>query len=347
MKKGENINNMLETIYEDRKNKSDYLVNLKDIEVTTQSDNDPMPTLHVKHLTSANDFSFTDRSVSQMCGKLKIGKSYIQKCLPESADLVAHNLNFWINKSKDRKLMLRTYNDNEARAILTDRYKRIDCDRVAGQVLDKLMDLDVEFKYSYYDGDKMNITAVTPKVEGEVVKGDVVQGGITITNSEVGNGSLMIKPFIYRLVCTNGMIAPSYYNQFYAKHVGKIVIDPNEDEQWKVTIEKMNKQLELVANPEVFEENLLRLQQTTKEQVNSRQIVALAKSQGISDAERAGIFERLNHYVGEEFTVSKYDLANAVTNLANDEEKSHDRASFLQELGGMIIFSNNLNQVRV
>ena len=34
-------------------------------------------------------------------------------------------------------------------------------------------------------------------------------------------------------------------------------------------------------------------------------------------------------------------MANAITNIANDEEKSDDRARFLQELGGLVIFSNN------
>lgn len=348
MKTGTEIKTVLKHINEDSKNKNDYLVDLKDMDIVTDSVTN-YPHLKAKHMDKY--FHMTDRAINQLCGKLKIGRQYIQKCLPESVDLVAHNLNFWINRRDNRELMVRTYDhghDNvDVRAILTNRYKRIDCDVVANHCLDKLMDLDVKFKYSYYDGDRMNITAVTPKVEGEVVKGDVVQGGITITNSEVGNGSLMIKPFIYRLVCTNGMVAPHYYNQFYAKHVGAIVIDPTEDEQWKVTVEKMQKQLELVANPEVFNENLLKLQQSTKEKMNSNQIVQLAKRQGITDSERAGIFERLDHYVSDQFTVSKYELSNAITNMANDEEMSDQRARFFQELGGMIIFSKNLNQIRI
>ena len=230
MKTGTEIKTVLKHINEDSKNKNDYLFDLKDMEVVTDSVTN-YPHLKANHMDKY--FHMTDRAINQLCGKLKIGRQYIQKCMPESVDLVAHNLNFWINRRDNRELMVRTYDhghDNvDVRAILTNRYKRIDCDVVANHCLDKLMDLDVKFKYSYYDGDRMNITAVTPKVQGEVVKGDVVQGGITITNSEVGNGSLMIKPFIYRLVCTNGMVAPHYFNQFYAKHVGAIVIDPTED----------------------------------------------------------------------------------------------------------------------
>ena len=343
MKTGTEIKTVLKEINDDTKYKKDYLVDLKDMQVV-KSEQTGQAMLQFGNIDK--DFYMTDRSVNQLCGKLKIGRQYIQKCLPESIDLVAHNLNFWINHRDNRDLMVRTY-EFDARAILTNRYKRIDCDVVANHCLDKLMDLDVEFKYSYYNGDTMNITAVTPKVEGEVVKGDVVQGGITITNSEVGDGSLMIKPFIYRLVCTNGMVAPQYFNQFYAKHVGAIVIDPTQDEQWKVTIEKMQKQLELVAKPEVFEENLKKLQDATKKSMNSHQIVQLAKRQGITDAERAGIFERLDRYVGDEFTVSKYELSNAITNMANDEEMSDKRARFFQELGGLVVFANNPMQIAI
>ena len=347
MKKGQEIKSMLKQINDDVENKKDYIVPLNKIDITS---NHVEVYPHLKY--EGNDFfySMNDNSLNHLCNKLEIGTKYISKCLPVSQELVSHNLNFWIKNTKEKELMLRTYDTeplNEARAILSNRYKRIDIDNVANHTLDRLMDMNAELKYSYYDRDNMNITAVLPKLEGEVVKGDIVQGGITITNSEVGSGSLIIKPFVYRLVCTNGMVAPSYLNQFYAKHVGKMLINAEDDEQWKSIIDKMHQQLDLVSNPEVFEENLQRLKQATNEKVNSHQIIQLAKKQSISDDERAGIFERLNHYVGEDFVVSKYELANAVTNLANDESKTDDRARFLQELGGMIIFSNNLNQVRI
>ena len=341
MKKGQDIKEMLTQINEDTKNKRDYLVDLNGMQINVS--NNTFPTLSVDHLTTG-EYQLTDHSLNQLCGRLEIGTRYISKCLPVSQELVNHNLNFWIKNNKQKELMLRTYDKepvNELRAIMSNRYKRIDSDVVANSTLNKLMDMNAELKYSHYDRDTMNITAVLPKLEGEVVEGDFVQGGITITNSEIGGGSLVIKPFIYRLVCTNGMVAPEYLNQFYAKHVGKIIIDIDNDDQWKTIVSKMEQQLELVANPELFEENLNKLKQATEQKINSHQIEVLAKNHGLSDVERAGVFERLNHYVGETFVTSKYDVANAITNIANDEEKSDDRARFLQELGGLVIFSNN------
>ena len=347
MKKGHDVKEMLNNINEDTKNKRDYLVDMKSIKVETN--NFVYPSISVdhgenKHLLRDREFVLTDHSLNQLCGKLEIGTQYLRKCLPVSQELVAHNLNFWINNSKDKELMLRTYDMepvNEARALCSNRYKRLDNDMVANHSLNKLMDLGLDIKYSHYDRDTLNITAVNPKLEGEVTKGDVVQSGVTITNSEIGSGSLMIQPFIYRLVCTNGMVAPRYLNRFYSKHVGKIIIDLSKDDQWVTIINKMQKQIDLISSNDVWNESFNGLVKATKESINSHQIVELAKKHGVTESERAQIFERLNHYVGDTFTTTKYDLANAITNLGNDEEKSDQRARFFQELGGLIVFAHN------
>ncbi len=276
MKKGHDVKEMLNNINEDTKNKRDYLVDMKSINITENNVYN-YPDLEVDHLTRGK-FSLTDHSLNQLCGKLEIGTQYLRKCLPVSQQLVAHNLNFWINKSKDKELMLRTYEVEpdgspyetvkEARAICSNRYKRIDNDVVANHSLNKLMDLGLDIKYSHYDRDTINITAVNQKLEGEVYKGDVVQSGITITNSEIGSGSLIIQPFIYRLVCTNGMVAPRYLNRFYSRHVGKIVIDASNDDQYITIIKKMQKQIDLVNSEDVWTESFQGLLNSRKQKIN-------------------------------------------------------------------------------
>ena len=349
MKKGHDVRQIVQQINKDVKSKKDYIVTLNALEVTTSNNTYP----NLEFTDAPDQYSLTDHSMNQLCGKLEIGTQYLRKCLPVSQELVAHNLNFWIKNTKSKELMVRTIErdsdelPNIARAVCSNRYKRIDNDVVVTHSLNKLMDLGLDIKYVNYDRDTLNVTAVNPKVEGEVSKGDVVQSGVTITNSEIGSGSLMIQPFIYRLVCTNGMVAPRYLNKFYSKHVGKIIIDPSQDDQYITIIDKMQKQIDLVNDNEVWKESFQKLQDSTKQTINSHQIVELAKKQGVTESERAQIFERLNHYVGDTFTTTKYDLANAITNLGNDEEKSDQRARFFQELGGLIVFAHNPMVARV
>jgi len=351
MKKGHDIRQMLETVNNDSKNKRDYIVDLQALKVNESTSTFPnLENAIPINSPSAFSHNLTDHALNQLCGRLEIGTQYINKCLPVSQKLVAHNLNFWINRRKNRELMIRTYDADEkshVRAVLSNRYKIIDAHHILNPVLNKVMDLGAEFKYSHYDGDKLNVTAVLPKLEGEVEKDDIVQGGLTVTNSEVGNGGLIVQPFIYRLVCTNGMVAPRYLNRFFSKHVGKIVIDPEKDTQWVSIIDKMQKQIELVSNPEVFQENLQKLKDATNEKVTSHKIVEIAKRHGVTDYERKEIFEKLNHYLGDTFTTSKYELANAITSIANDDDKSDQRARQLQELGGLIIFTHNPMQIRI
>ena len=143
------------------------------------------------------------------------------------------------------------------------------------------------------------------------------------------------------------MVAPRYLNRFYSRHVGKIVIDASNDDQYITIIKKMQKQIDLVNSEDVWTESFQGLLNSRKQKINSHQIVELAKEQGVTESERAQIFERLNHYVGDTFTTTKYDLANAITNLGNDEDKSDQRARFFQELGGMIVFAHNPMVARV
>ena len=286
MKKGHNIKEMLQQVNDDGEYKKDFVVNLKALTVKESARTFPA----VQVLEKDEALQLTDHSLNQLCGRLEIGTQYINKCLPVSQSLVAHNLNFWISNNKDRDVMLRTYENwhktKNVRAILSNRYKIIDAHHVLNPALNKMMDLGAEFKYSHYNGDRLNVTATLPKLEGEVQKDDIVQGGITITNSEIGDGCLLIQPFIYRLVCTNGMVAPSLLNRFFQRHVGKIIIHPEKDTQWVSIIDKMQKQIELVSNPEVFQENLQKLKDATNENISSHKIVEVTKRHGITDYER-------------------------------------------------------------
>ena len=349
MKKGHDVRQVVQQINKDVKSKKDYIVTLNALEVTTSNNTYP----NLEFTDAPDQYSLTDHSMNQLCGKLEIGTQYLRKCLPVSQELVAHNLNFWIKNTKSKELMVRTIErdsdelPNVARAVCSNRYKRIDNDVVANHSLNKLMDLGLDIKYAHYDRDTLNITAVNQKLEGEVYKGDVVQSGITITNSEIGSGSLIIQPFIYRLVCTNGMVAPRYLNRFYSRHVGKIVIDTTKDDQYITIIDKMQKQIDLVNSEDVWTESFQGLLNSRKQKINSHQIVQLAKRHGVTESERADIFARLNKYVGDTFTTSKYELANAVTNMGNDENRSDSRARFFQELGGLIVFAHNPAQISI
>ena len=346
MKKGQDVKQMLQRINDDVKYKKDYIVPLSSLATEISKGSYPELIIQGEDVTRENkELSFTDHSLSLLCGKLDIGSRYIKKCLPISQQLVVQNLNFWIDHTKERNYMVRAYEKGDtkiARAILTDRYKRIDNDVIATKAINRMLDVGCEIKHADYDGDNLSITGVFPEIEGNVGTpqvDDIIQAGITITNNEVGGGSFKVLPFLYRLVCTNGMVAPSYVGTFLAKHVGKKVLHADDDTQGEESLEKMLDKITALKDPKIFEDLFGVFKASKFKKTSSDQIVKLAKQHSLTDDERAGIFTRLDKVYGDTFTVDNFSLANAVTNLANDDEMSESRARFFQELGGHIIFN--------
>ena len=129
------------------------------------------------------------------------------------------NVNGWFQQSPDTRRMVRTL-DGTARAILSDRYRRIDNYEVAQTVLPIISEMQgARIESCELTDTRMYIKVVNERIQTEVVPGDIVQAGILISNSEVGMGSVSVKPLIYRLVCTNGMVADVGVGK---RHVGRI-----------------------------------------------------------------------------------------------------------------------------
>jgi hypothetical protein len=104
--------------------------------------------------------------------------------------LLADNVNHWFQETPERR-MIRTL-DGQARAFLSDRYHRIDNERIADAVLPVLVaDCGHGAVVSCCITDsKLYLQALFPRLEGEVKTGDPVQGGVIISNGEIGNGAL-------------------------------------------------------------------------------------------------------------------------------------------------------------
>jgi hypothetical protein len=61
---------------------------------------------------------------------------------------------------------------------------------------------DIQFGSCELTEDYMYLKVVNPRLQDEVRPGDVVQAGVSISNSETGRGAVSVCPLVYRLVCT-------------------------------------------------------------------------------------------------------------------------------------------------
>jgi hypothetical protein len=177
--------------------KKDVIVDTSNVNFHANGDN----TLHLAEIDEA--FTLNDVALNQIATKIGLSKKYLDKMMDGHKSILQDNINYWFHNTPKQQ-MVRTI-DGTARAFLSDKYKRVDNDDIAKAVLPILIDKKYDVKSCAITDTKMYIKASLPSLQREVTVGDVVESGVIISNSEVGHGSVDVSPFIYRLVCDNGM----------------------------------------------------------------------------------------------------------------------------------------------
>jgi hypothetical protein len=275
------------------------------------------------------------RQIGQHLG---IPARYYDKMRSEYPDLLAANVNGWFEKTPATR-MIRTL-DGTARAFLSDKYRRIDNFEVATTVLPIIRDMNgATIESCELTDARMYLKVVNPRITAEVKKGDIVQAGLLITNSETGQGSVSVSPLIYRLVCLNGMIAADSSLRKY--HVGRAnEAGDNFDIYRNETIEaddrafmmKIEDTVRAAVDQAKFEQIVNRMREATEARMEVRavpQVVELAaKEFSLTQDEGNGI---LGHLI-QGGDLSLYGLANAVTRHSQDVG-SYDRATELEATG--------------
>lgn len=263
---------------------------------------------------------------------------YYDRMLKEQPELLVRNVNTWLHASPAKRLV-RTLDG--ARAFLSNRYQRIENEEIAAVALPILIgDPDLTVVSSEVTERRLYIQAVTKRVEGEVKKGDVVQAGVIISNSEVGHGSVSVQRVIYRLFCLNGMILPD--NKFRANHTGAR-LDDNEA-LWKDDTRKAEdkaillKVRDMVASamdPATFAVTLDKMRGATEQKLHgdpAKAVEILSQKIGANEEERGGILRALI----EGADLSRWGVINAVTHQAHNVV-DFDRSIEFEKAGAAIL----------
>jgi Domain of unknown function (DUF932) len=337
MKTGKSLVELAQELERQSQAKKDFIVSTETIEMT----NDQHLLLDA---TAPNDnytFSLTSNAHSQIAQRLNIPIKYYEKMRSLAPDLLATNVNTWFQTSPERR-MIRTL-DGQARAFLSDRYRRLDNYQLADVVLNVLSDLGEGIKIESCEltDKRMYIKAINQRLELEVKPGDPVQAGICVSNSEIGLGSLSVEPLIYRLVCTNGMIARDFSTKKY--HVGRAAENQAFELFSDETIQADDKAFFLKVRDTVksaveiakFSQIVQQLKEATQKPIEGnpvKTVEVLADDFHYSKDESSGI---LNHLIrGGDLTA--YGLSNAITRTAQDLD-DYDRSTDFERDGSRIL----------
>lgn len=274
-----------------------------------------------------------------------IPKPYYDRMLEQDRPLLARNVNEWLGRKGGERRMVRVL-DDKLRAVLSDRYQRIDNDQVAEVTLNVLARIpNVRVVSSAITETRLYIKAVSYDVTADIPGasvGDTIAAGVMISNSEVGMGAVSIKGFVERLVCKNGMVRDD--GRLRANHVGRRADESIEgllsDETRRLEDEVVLRKVRDVvrhAFDSVQLQMLAKRLGDTRSQIIEGDVPAAVEALGpatlgLSVGERQSV---LRHLI-EGGDLSRFGLIQAVTRTAEDVE-SYDRATEIETLGYKLV----------
>lgn len=340
MKQGRTLQELGEELTRQRLARRDFVADTRSLEMESSSSGS---VLSVFLDNDRHEYGVNPLAHQQIATRLGIPYRYYQKMQEEDPALLDENVNSWLQKSPERR-MIRVL-DGKVRAFLSDRYRRLDNLELCATVLPVIK----EMKGASIESCEVTVThlylkVINKKMKAEVAVGDVVQAGFVISNSEVGLGSLKVEPLIFRLVCKNGLICKDYTQKRY--HVGRQA-DGNESEAYELYSDETLKQDDKAffmkvadtVRHAVDETKFMMTVDKMKEAMGIpmehdpvKEVELLADKFLLTQNERGDVLRQL-FMNGDS---SRYGLVNAVT-AASKLAPDYERATELERIGGEIL----------
>src|SRR6266705_1356139 len=288
-------------------------------------------------------FGLQPHAHDQLGGYLKIPAAYYDRMLAERPTLLAHNVNTWLAATDDQRLV-RTL-DGNVRAWVSNRYRVIDNHTVAMAVLPTLLAKGSGLRVESCEvtEQRMYIKAVNERLTVDVKKGQPVQAGIVISNSEVGCGAFKIEPLVFILACLNGAIMPDAGLRKY--HIGRhtaeldtsveVFADETRAADDKALMLKMRDVVSAAFDEASFRQTAKLLTVTTGNTIERdpvASVTAAVEVLGLGEKHQPGILTAL--VKGGD--LSQWGLSNAITTYAQTV-KSYEEATELERVGGAVI----------
>ena len=168
MKTGRTIVELAQELLEQQESKRDFHARTKTLNM--------LPTGQFRLETTSEEIIMpaTGYAHGQMASKLSIPKNYYDRMLNNSPQLLAENVNHWLNKSDDTSLIrcLR----GQLRAVLSDRYRIVDNNDILAMVLPELAEMGDGIKIAscQVTDSRMYLKVINTNIEETISVGDPV-----------------------------------------------------------------------------------------------------------------------------------------------------------------------------
>ena len=339
MKSQLSLNELAQKLTDQKSLKKDYIVESDNVRFYSNGSNQ----LHLQEIDEV--FDVNDIALNQITTKVGLSKKYTDKMLDGHKDLLQDNINYWFTNTP-KPQMIRTLGGT-VRAVLSDKFKRVDNDMIAEQVLPILLDKEYDIKSCAITDTKMYIKASLPSLQREVNKGDVVESGVIISNSEVGYGAVNVSPFIHRLVCLNGMVMND--SKLQSRHltssqatidgVYEVLSDEAKELDSRALLTKVRDVVASTSDEMRFEEQVQMMTDASQIKIKRpKKVIELLENKfDLTKNEGESILDNLvNNRDDNQKFANIWTVVNSITALGNTMD-DYDRGTKMQEIGGRLL----------
>lgn len=356
MKAGRSLQDLAAELQRQAASKKDWICDTRALSVRPpDKTGDPVNSIILEGINGG--MPLRETAHNQMATTLGIDKRYYDRMKANAPDLLATNINHWL-KAEPKKRMIRTL-DGGVRAILSDRYRPLDNLDLVEAVLPRLGKLEAEVVSGEVTESRFYLKAVTPKVQGVVERinhrrhdtigkvNDVIQMGLVISNSEIGDGSLKVEEMTYRLICLNGAIhaaitrkthtgrRATYADADLMEQSSEFFRDETRAADDRAFFLKVQDAVAGVLTQERLDFRIKSMTEATGRKIEAdpvQVVEVVSKRFGLGEKERGSILKELIQ--GADLT--QYGLAQAVTRMSQDVE-SYDAATALEAIGAQVL----------
>jgi len=350
MKTGKTLSELATELMRQQATKKDYIADTRALQLRVGSDDQ----LFLDGINGG--LTIRPTAHEQLSQTLGIPKAYYDRLMQAAPDLLCRNVNHWLTATPARK-MVRTL-DGGVRAILSDRFRALDNLDLAEAVLPQLQKLEANVVSGEVTESRFFLKAVTPKVQAVVdkitpgqnhnliadyAKGDIVQAGLVISNSEIGAGMLKVEEMTYRLICLNGAIHEAIAKR---RHVGRRTGEEllegfaeyytTETQRLddKAIFSKIKDAVAGSLTQDRLNAHILQYQGAQENKIEGdipAAVEVVAKNFGLGETQRGNM---LRHLI-EGGDLSAWGLGNALTKASQDED-SYENATQMEYAGAKV-----------
>lgn len=221
------------------------------------------------------------------------------------------------------------YTDNGVAEIFKPTVTRVDPEALLDRAL-RVFPEEAQIVDWWCDAEDLRVDVIVPEgfekyIGGDAAVGDLTRGGVRFGQDRKNNTAPWVQPFLYRLECTNGMEVPDAGIKVDARGASAEEIEALFESEMRRAVDKLESDIHAfydLRSQKVGEDTLGAMRRAAQERRLPERTVARLLGTDFGD------------------DPSMFDIANAMTNLANDPNigvRTSSRRNLQRAGGGLVV----------